>query len=76
MNTHDLIDAIAVRTGVSRRDADETIQTVREVIACKVGRGGAVQPAGFGSFLVRQRAARAGRILAPGTALKNTVNAP
>lgn len=70
MNKKELIDAIASKAGLSKKDAtaalDATIETVKEELVS----GKKVQLIGFGSFEVRDRAARQGRNPQTGQTIK------
>ncbi|WP_313659708.1 HU family DNA-binding protein [Acinetobacter variabilis] len=61
MNKSELIDAIAEKGGLSKADAgkalDATIASVTEALKA----GDAVTLVGFGTFAVKERAARTGR---------------
>lgn len=61
MNKTELVAALAEKTGVSKKDTDNTINAFTEVIIEALKRDDKVQIPGFGSFEVRERAARTGR---------------
>ncbi len=61
MTKMDLIDAVASRSGVSKADAGRAVEAVIEGISSALARGEKVTVTGFGTFEVRQRAARMGR---------------
>ena len=61
MNKTELVAALAEKTGVSKKDTDNTINAFTEVIIEALKRDGKVQHPGFGTFEVRERAARTGR---------------
>lgn len=61
MNKTELVAALAEKTGVSKKDTDNTINAFTEVIIEALKRDGKVQLLGFGTFEVRERAARTGR---------------
>ncbi|GAB3628680.1 DNA-binding protein HU [Pandoraea terrae] len=61
MNKQELIDAIAAKTGQSKAQTGETLDTALEVIKKTVSKGDNVQVIGFGSFSSGKRAARVGR---------------
>ena len=61
MNKTDLIDAVAEDTGLSKADAGRAVDAVFDSIAGALKKGGKVSLVGFGTFLVRERAARQGR---------------
>ena len=61
MNKSELIDAVASETDLSRADASRATDAVLDSIIAALGKGDQVALAGFGTFSVRKRAARAGR---------------
>jgi DNA-binding protein HU-beta len=61
MNKSELIDAVASAADLSRADASHATDAVLDSIIAALGKGDQVALAGFGTFSVRERAARAGR---------------
>ena len=61
MNKTELIDAIASATDLSKADAGRALNATTDAITGAMTKGDGVQITGFGSFLVRDRAARTGR---------------
>ena len=61
MNKSELIDAVASATDLSRADASRATDAVLDSIIVSLGKGDQVALAGFGTFSVRDRAARSGR---------------
>lgn len=61
MNKSELIDAVADSTGLSRGDATSATEAVLDNIIATLGKGDQVGLVGFGTFSVRERAARTGR---------------
>ena len=61
MNKTELIAAIAEKTELSKKDAEKALAAVVEAITEELKEGNKVQLIGFGSFEVKQRAARIGR---------------
>ena len=61
MNKAELIDAVAEATELSRADAEKTTNAVLDSIIDALSKGDPVSLVGFGSFSVRERAARTGR---------------
>ena len=61
MNKSDLIDAIASGANLSKADAARALNATTGAITSALAGGGGVQLTGFGSFVVRHRAARKGR---------------
>jgi DNA-binding protein HU-beta len=64
VNKTELIEALSSSTGLSKADAGRTVETLfgdAGLIVKELRAGGKVQITGFGSFVARKRAARAGR---------------
>ncbi len=61
MNKSDLINAIASGANLSKADAARALNATTGAISSALANGGGVQLTGFGSFVVRHRAARTGR---------------
>ena len=61
MNRKELVEAVAGDTGMSRLAAAETVDAVLEAVAASLAAGEPVTVPGFGTFEVRERAARTGR---------------
>ena len=61
MNKTELINAVAEKTELSKKDATSAVDAVFEVITSSLQEGEKVQLIGFGNFEVRERAARKGR---------------
>lgn len=90
MNKSELIDAVAEQADLSKAAAGRAVDAVFEVVANSLKDGEAVTLLGFGTFSVRERAARSGRnprtgemiqigastlpVFKPGKALKEAVN--
>ena len=70
MNKKELIAALAGRTGATKTNANRNVLALIEIISSTLARGGKVALSGFGSFEVRERAARTGRNPRTGEALK------
>lgn len=91
MNKTELIDSIAKKAELSKKDAEAALKAFTDTVSAELKNGGKVQLVGFGTFEVSERAAREGRnprsgetmpIAAckspkfkPGKALKDAVNA-
>ncbi|MFA6063802.1 MAG: HU family DNA-binding protein [Gallionella sp.] len=69
MNRKELIDALAAKTGSTKTDADKNIAALLEIISETLGKGDSLALVGFGTFEVRERAARTGRNPATGAQL-------
>jgi DNA-binding protein HU-beta len=61
MNKGELIDAIAAKADVTKKEADAIVSAALEVITEAVSEGNKVTLVGFGSFEKRHRKAREGR---------------
>ena len=61
MNKMEMVDAVASRAGLSKADADRAVNAFIDAIGDALARGEKVTVTGFGTFEVRQRAARMGR---------------
>ena len=61
MNKQELISAAAEKTGFSKKDTEATVTAVLETIISALEDNEKVQLVGFGSFEVKERAARIGR---------------
>ena len=61
MNKSDLVSAIADHSGLSKADAARALEATTSAITGALAKGDSVAITGFGSFLVRARAARSGR---------------
>ena len=90
MNKAEVIDAVAEAADISKASAGRAVDAMTDIIAGTLKKGDSVTLVGFGTFSVRQRAARAGRnprtgetiqieastlpVFKPGKALKDAVN--
>lgn len=61
MNRNDLVDAVAVTASMTKADAATAVDAVLEAITAALKSGNEVRLAGFGTFVVAQRAASEGR---------------
>ena len=61
MNKTELIAAVAEKAGISKKDADNSVNAVVDVIVETLASDEKVQLVGFGTFEVRSRSARQGR---------------
>ena len=91
MNKTELINAVAEKADISKKDAEIAITAVVDSITEALSDGEKVQLGGFGAFEVKRRAERLGRnpktkeaikipaskapVFKPGKALKDAVNA-
>ncbi|MGH1364381.1 MAG: HU family DNA-binding protein [Calditrichia bacterium] len=60
MNRKELIDAMAEKAGLSKKDAESCLSAFMETVVSELKNGGSVSLVGFGSFKVSDRAARDG----------------
>ena len=60
-NKADLIDGVASKSGLTKKDATAAVEALFDVVTENLADGERVQVIGFGSFEVRDRAARKGR---------------
>lgn len=60
MNKSELINEVARKTGLSRREAEVGVQSMLDMIVNEMAKGGKVTLTGFGTFDVGKRMARAG----------------
>lgn len=70
MNKSELIDAIAQNGGLTKVDAAKALDATLESISAALKDGDTVTLVGFGSFSVKERAARTGRNPKTGEELK------
>ena len=73
MNKTDLVEVVALKTGMTKKDAEAAVKAVNEAIAEALAAGDKVQLVGFGTYSVKERAAREGRN--PKTGEKMTIAA-
>jgi DNA-binding protein HU-beta len=69
MNKTELVDAIASDSGLSKADAARALNATMDAITGAMAKVDGVQLTGFGSFVVRDRAARIGRNPQTGAAI-------
>jgi DNA-binding protein HU-beta len=90
MNKTELIDAIAENSGLSKADSGRALDAFIQSVSSALKNNDQVTVVGFGTFVVRKRAARTGRnpqtgaeikiaaasvpAFKPGKALKDAVN--
>lgn len=90
MNKSELIDAIAAAADISKASAGRALDAATDAVSDALKKGDQVSLVGFGTFSVKQRAARTGRnpqtgaeiqiaaanvpSFKPGKALKDAVN--
>lgn len=70
MNTSDLVDAVATKTGATKTDAKKLVDSVFGAIADAAAKGEEVAINGFGKFKVKASPARDGRNPSTGETIK------
>ena len=70
MNKNELINEVARKTGLSRRETEVGVQTMLDLIATELVRGDKITLTGFGTFDVGKRKDRAGVNPRTGKAIK------
>ena len=60
MNKTELVAAIAEKTGLTKKDAEGAVKAFTDTVAEQLKAGDKIQLVGFGTFEVRERAAREG----------------
>lgn len=70
MNKTDLIDAIAAKADISKKDAETALKATIESIEEALKNDEKVVLVGFGTFSVKERAARTGRNPSTGKTIK------
>ena len=61
MNRVDLVSAMAEQTGLTKKDCDAALKSFIDIVSEELENNEKVQLVGFGTFEVRERAARTGR---------------
>ncbi len=70
MNRKELVDAIADKTGATKKDVDDILSGFIDAVKDELKSGGSVSLVGFGTFKVNARAAREGRNPQTGESIK------
>ena len=70
VSKQDVVDAVADATGSSKADANRAVDAVIDCIKGSLAAGNSVGIIGFGTFEVRERAAREGRNPQTGATIK------
>ncbi len=60
MNKTELVAAIAEKSGIAKKDAEKALAAFIDTVATELKKGEKIQLVGFGTFEVRERAARTG----------------
>ena len=61
MNKSELIDAIAASADISKADAGRALDATLEAVTGALKKGDSISLVGFGTFAIKERAARTGR---------------
>ena len=70
MNKTQLIEAVAAKADIKKKDAEAAVNALTDVIAEALKAGEKVQLVGFGTFEVKERGARTGRNPQTGEAIE------
>lgn len=70
MNKAAFIAVVAEKAGLTQKQADAALDAILETITSELTKGEKVQLTGFGTFEVRERAARTGRNPATGETIE------
>ena len=70
MNKTELVDAIAKKADLSKKDAEGALKAFTEIVGSSLKKGDKVTLIGFGTFEVGKRAARTGKNPQTGEAIK------
>ncbi|MBN1425686.1 integration host factor subunit beta [Candidatus Fermentibacteria bacterium] len=70
MTKTDLIDALADKTGLTKKDVGGVLEGFVDIVSASLAKGKSVEIRGFGSFLRRERAARTARNPKTGATVK------
>lgn len=60
MNKAEMIDRIAEKTGVSKKQAEDMIEAFQEITTATLKEGNEMTLTGFGTFMAKKRSARGG----------------
>ncbi|HEY7745074.1 MAG TPA: integration host factor subunit alpha [Desulfuromonadales bacterium] len=61
MTKADLIENVYLKTGFSKKESAEIVETVFELIKTTLEQGEKIKIAGFGNFVVKEKSTRRGR---------------
>ena len=70
MNKTELINAVAETSGLTKKDSEVALNAILDTIQNAMESGDKVQLVGFGSFEVKERAARTGKNPATGATIE------
>ena len=74
MNRQELVDSIAAKANISKKDADAALKGFMESVQDALKKGDKVALVGFGTFEVAERAARDGKNPQTGEIIKITAS--
>lgn len=69
MTKADIVNKISENTGIKKKDTKETIELFMEAIKESLIKGKNVYLRGFGSFIIKKRAKKTGRIISKNTTI-------
>jgi len=70
MNKADLVSKVAGKTGLTKKAAQDAMESMMEAVMTSVSKGDSVTLTGFGTFKASKRAARNGRNPQSGQVIK------
>ena len=70
MNRGEFVAAISEHSGLTKADSDRALEAVFKVVKKTLKSGDSISLVGFGTFVVRKRAARTGRNPRTGATIK------
>ena len=70
MNKTELVEAIAKKADLSKKDVEAALKAFTETVGAQLKKGDKIQLVGFGTFEVAKRAARTGKNPQTGAAIK------
>ena len=70
MNKTELVEAMAKKTGLSKKDSEAALKSFVEITTAELKKNKKVQLVGFGTFEVSKRSARKGRNPQTGEVIK------
>ena len=70
MNRGEFVAAISEQSGLTKADSDRAVEAMFKVVKKTLKSGDSISLVGFGTFVVRKRAARSGRNPRTGATIK------
>lgn len=61
MTKADIIEKVYLKTGFSKKESAEIVEQVFDLVKTTVAKGEKIKLAGFGNFIVKEKATRRGR---------------